>query len=140
MSVFGFKDVLYRIEYNGRVKNAVIEDVSPQEYLVKFDDGSEGWHSKEQIDARWERSQAASLGESTQPDMVNNPAHYSKGVPEGVQVIDIIEAQQAVGGRNNHSQAIKYLLRALLKGNAVQDYEKAVWYLNREIKSLQEAK
>ncbi len=34
--------------------------------------------------------------------------------------------------------AVKYLWRAGLKGNAIEDLEKARWYVEREIKRLRE--
>lgn len=70
-------------------------------------------------------------------DMVNSPAHYTRGSQE---VIDIIE--QAIGDAPSttegylQGQALKYLLRLWLKDNPKQDAEKAVWYLNRLISKL----
>ena len=70
-------------------------------------------------------------------DMVNSPAHYTRGSQE---VIDIIE--QAIGDAPSSAegylqgQALKYLLRVWLKDNPKQDCEKAVWYLNRLISKL----
>jgi len=70
-------------------------------------------------------------------DMVNSPAHYTRGSQE---VIDIIE--QAIGDAPSSAegylqgQALKYLLRVWLKDNPKQDCEKAVWYLNRLINKL----
>ena len=62
-----------------------------------------------------------------QADMVNHPKHYNV---EGYEVIDIIEAFNlnfAMGS------ALKYLLRAERKGNKVQDLQKAIWCIQREI-------
>ena len=70
-------------------------------------------------------------------DMVNSPAHYTRGSQE---VIDIIE--QAISDAPStaegylQGQALKYLLRVWLKDNPKQDCEKAVWYLNRLINKL----
>ena len=72
-----------------------------------------------------------------QKDMVNSPAHYTRGSQE---VIDIIE--QAISDAPSttegylQGQALKYLLRVWLKDNPKQDCEKAVWYLNRLINKL----
>ena len=72
-----------------------------------------------------------------QKDMVNNPAHYTRGSQE---VIDIIEQAIADAPSNAEGylqgQALKYLLRVWLKDNPKQDCEKAVWYLNRLIDKL----
>lgn len=62
-----------------------------------------------------------------QPDMVNHPPHYNV---KGFEVIDIIDA---FGLNFNMGNALKYLLRADRKGNKVQDLQKAIWYLQREI-------
>ena len=62
-------------------------------------------------------------------DPVNHPAHYT-GHPSGVECIDITQSMNFCLGN-----AIKYLWRADLKhDNAVEDLEKAVWYIQREIK------
>lgn len=60
-------------------------------------------------------------------DMVNHPPHY-KEHPTGVECIDIVEEFNF-----NVGNAIKYLWRAGLKGNEIEDMRKAVWYINREI-------
>lgn len=67
-------------------------------------------------------------------DPVNHPAHYTAG---GVECIDAIEAALCsykdpikawlVG------QVIKYVWRAPLKGNALEDMKKARFYLDRAI-------
>lgn len=71
---------------------------------------------------------------SPQNDVVNHPSHYTSGLPEGVEVIDIIRAQN---GTWEHSNAIKYILRAQYKGTHVQDLRKAVRYLTWEIERLE---
>ena len=60
-------------------------------------------------------------------DPVNHPAHYTAH-PSGVECIQITEHMGFCLG-----SAIKYLWRADLKGNAIQDLEKARWYIDREI-------
>lgn len=60
-------------------------------------------------------------------DMVNHPPHYTNH-PSGVECIQITEHYGFCIG-----SAIKYLWRAGLKGDAVEDLKKAVWYINREI-------
>jgi hypothetical protein len=62
-----------------------------------------------------------------QPDMVNHPKHYNV---DGYEVIDIIDAFKL---NFNMGNALKYLLRADRKGNKLQDINKAIWYLQREI-------
>jgi hypothetical protein len=60
-------------------------------------------------------------------DPVSCPSHYRQH-PSGIECIQITEHMGF-----NLGNAIKYIWRADLKGNAVQDLEKAVWYINREI-------
>ena len=58
-------------------------------------------------------------------DPVNSPAHY-RWLP--VEAIEITELFNFCLGN-----ALKYILRADHKGKPVEDLEKAVWYLTREI-------
>jgi hypothetical protein len=63
-------------------------------------------------------------------DVVNNPPHYTVG---GIQTIDFIDAK---GLNYNLGNAVKYISRAALKGDAKTDLSKARWYLEREINKL----
>lgn len=60
-------------------------------------------------------------------DMVNRPPHYTKG---RIEVIDFILDQDFgyLAG-----QVIKYVSRYRHKGSAVEDLQKAEWYLKRLI-------
>lgn len=60
-------------------------------------------------------------------DMVNHPPHYTVG---GIETIDFIEAK---GLGYNLGNAVKYIARANWKGDALQDLQKAEFYLKREI-------
>lgn len=60
-------------------------------------------------------------------DPVNHPKHYNDH-PSGVECIDVVEHMSF-----NLGNAIKYIWRADLKGAAIEDLEKAAWYVNREI-------
>lgn len=59
-----------------------------------------------------------------------NPPHYQKH-PSGIECIEITEHFNCCLGN-----AIKYIWRAGLKGDSVQDLKKARWYIAREIKRL----
>ena len=59
---------------------------------------------------------------------VDHPDHYRRDT--GHEAIDVIEAW---GLGFNLGNAVKYIARAGLKGDAVEDLEKARWYLDREI-------
>ena len=60
-------------------------------------------------------------------DNVNHPPHYTQH-PSGVECIQITEHMGF-----NLGNAIKYVWRADLKNDAVEDLRKAVFYINREI-------
>ena len=70
-------------------------------------------------------------------DMVNSPAHYTAGRFEAIDVIeDAIEAAPSTKQAFLQAQVLKYLLRLWLKSNGKEDAEKAQWYLNRLVDSL----
>lgn len=62
------------------------------------------------------------------PDPVNHPPHY-KNHPSGVECITITEHMGF-----NLGNATKYIWRADLKNDAIEDLKKAAWYIDREIK------
>ena len=59
---------------------------------------------------------------------VNHPDHYNA---HAIECIDVVEHMNF-----NRGNAIKYVWRAGLKGDAVEDLRKAIWYLEREIKRI----
>lgn len=61
-------------------------------------------------------------------DPVNSPYHYTTH-PSGIECLDVTRHMNF-----NLGNAVKYIWRCGLKGNAIQDLEKAVFYLNDEIK------
>jgi hypothetical protein len=74
-----------------------------------------------------------------QNDMVNSPSHYTRGTQEAIDIIEeAIQDAPDVKAGMLQAQALKYLLRLWLKGNAPQDSQKAQWYLTRLIKHLKE--
>lgn len=64
-------------------------------------------------------------------DAVNSPGHYCSH-PSGVECIQVTEHMDFCLGN-----VIKYIWRANLKENKIEDLKKAVWYLNREISKLE---
>lgn len=58
-------------------------------------------------------------------EAVNHPPHYNKGK---IEVIDFIDDQRLDFCRGN---AVKYICRAPFKGSAMNDIDKAIWYLQR---------
>ena len=76
-----------------------------------------------------------------QNDMVNSPAHYTRGTQEVLDIIEeAIQDAPDVKAGMLQAQTLKYLLRLWLKSNAPQDAQKARWYLERLIKHLGETK
>ena len=72
----------------------------------------------------------------TDSDMVNHPPHYTQGpihdvCGEPVECITVTEQLNF-----NVGNAVKYLWRHGSKGDALQDLEKARWYVSREIDRL----
>ena len=61
-------------------------------------------------------------------DPVNHPEHYTQH-PSGVECIQITEHMSFCLGN-----AVKYIWRADLKNDAIEDLRKARWYIEREIK------
>lgn len=62
-----------------------------------------------------------------------NPSHYREH-PSGVECIQITEHMGF-----NLGNAIKYVWRADLKGRAIEDLEKSIWYIQREIDKRRKA-
>lgn len=58
-------------------------------------------------------------------ETVNHPQHYTA---QAIECIQVTEHMNFCLGN-----AVKYIWRADLKGNAIEDLHKAVWYLEREI-------
>ena len=66
-------------------------------------------------------------------DPIVRPAHYTFSA---IEPIDVIEAWQLAFHLGN---VLKYLARAGRKGSKLDDLKKARWYLDREIKRMEEA-
>lgn len=81
----------------------------------------------DQLNCAVDGKPAPPLAGSDAAEMVNHPPHYTSH-PSGVECIQVTEHYGFCIG-----SAIKYLWRADLKGAAVEDLKKAVWYINREI-------
>ena len=72
----------------------------------------------------------AAMSMALHADMVNHPPHYKAG---GIETIDFIEAKNL---GYNLGNVVKYVSRADLKGNKLEDLQKARWYLDRAISSI----
>jgi len=70
-------------------------------------------------------------------DPVNHPQHYTDGK---IECIEAIESSMNSAQYRGYLKgcALKYIWRYDKKGNPVQDLNKAIWYLDRLITSLEE--
>ena len=66
--------------------------------------------------------------EHTKNDNIEHPKHYTSH-PSGIECIAVTRHMGF-----NLGNAIKYIWRADLKNDAIEDLKKAVWYLQDEIK------
>ena len=65
-------------------------------------------------------------------DPINSPSHYAEGRQyEPIAVIEDWQLNYRLGN------AVKYISRAGRKQNAIEDLRKAVWYIEREIETLE---
>lgn len=80
----------------------------------------------------WEPKYSQDVNIHCEYDPVNHPSHYTKGK---IEVADFIADQKLNFDRGN---AVKYVCRAGSKDpeKEIQDLEKAIWYINHEIKML----
>lgn len=83
------------------------------------------WDHFEEFKKHEEKMTGAAV--ESEEDMVNHPPHYTSH-PSGVECIQITEHMSF-----NLGNALKYIWRADLKGTAVEDLEKAEFYIKREI-------
>jgi DNA-binding CsgD family transcriptional regulator len=145
------KDVMFVMNANPNVKAASIAEkfgLSKAYVYVLMSEARKKLNLTKQRDGSWKQklrmqgtTQPATRDEkivnpgvyetvAVIPDAVNHPAHYKVG---GIETIDFIEAKQL---NYNLGNVVKYLTRADHKGNALEDLNKARWYLNREIAKL----
>ena len=69
-------------------------------------------------------------------DLVNHPPHYQSD--NGIECIDAIRASLGKEAFVAHCRAtaMKYIWRTGKKDDAVQDMNKAIWYLQRAVEEL----
>ena len=72
------------------------------------------------------------------PNIINSPSHYTSG---GIETIDYMEAKSTPEEFRGHLRltALKYLSRAGLKENTLQDLKKAQWYVNALIEFIEDS-
>jgi len=64
-------------------------------------------------------------------DSVNHPSHYKSSKMECIEIIE------AFGLSFHLGNAVKYIIRSGKKGDAKEDLNKAIWYLQRAIQNLE---
>lgn len=74
------------------------------------------------------------MADTKRGDVVAHPPHYTAH-PSGVECIQITEHMNFCLGN-----AIKYIWRAGLKGDQVEDLKKAAWYIQREIDRIERSR
>jgi hypothetical protein len=77
------------------------------------------------------------LDASDDEDSVNHPTHYNSG---GIECIQAIEASMELDAFQGYLKGniLKYIWRMSYKGKALEDCEKAQWYLNKLISTLED--
>ena len=103
-----------------------------QDTLVKATAAGHKWPSKIEYVIVEVRDQLGLITqerqmEDTQNDPVNRPMHYTSH-PSGVECIQVTEHMGF-----NLGNAVKYIWRADLKSDAIEDLKKAKWYIEREL-------
>ena len=87
------------------------------------------------IKAEKQPVKGAEKGDTIANDPVNHPSHYTSGK---IEVIDFIEDKHLGFCLGN---AVKYISRCQLKYGGkkrIEDLEKAIFYLNRQVKEWEE--
>jgi hypothetical protein len=90
-----------------------------------------------ELNTRWIEDPAEQAGKEAYGgiDLVNSPPHYNQA---GIECVDAIAAATDDGFQYYlQGNIIKYLWRYRYK-NGIQDLEKAQWYLNKLIETLEE--
>ena len=74
-------------------------------------------------------------------DMVNNPAHYNTRDVKTIDLIDLfLEGKEdELNLKQGHylATALKYLDRFPFKGKPTMDLQKAIWYIERLLKTIE---
>ncbi|MFF4223210.1 DUF3310 domain-containing protein [Streptomyces abikoensis] len=94
-------------------------------WRVVFEDKAFLWLYKEELELASPSALQAKAAQGH--DAVHRPAHYT-GFSNNAEPIDIAENLNY-----NRGCALKYIVRAGKKGDEIQDLQKALFYINREL-------
>lgn len=111
----------------------VITAADPDTFNVMYDGYYNGVkNGYTVIYSQRDRGYFAILGMPQDNNQVSHPKHYNEGK---IEVIEFIEDKKLNFHKGN---AIKYISRAGIKNKdkEIEDLEKAIWYLKREIECL----
>ncbi len=77
-------------------------------------------------------------GNTAVKEAVNHPSHYTSG---GIETITYLQAKLSPEEFTGFlkGNVLKYVSRAGSKGDALEDYKKAQWYVNRLVEFLNKA-
>jgi archaellin len=119
--------VEWRIDHEGTDAQKVVYTLA-----IKRKDGTiekyDGQSTGDQSTGNQERGEK--MQNDQKPDYVNHPPHYATH-PSGVECVDIAEHLSF-----NLGNALKYLWRAKMKDDHIENLEKCLWYLEREVRML----
>lgn len=113
----GIEFIFDMLQYTGQY--GTIVEITKKGYYIDVDEQSYRW-SKDMLEF------------PDKEDLVNNPSHYNFGKYEVLDVIEDWDLGYHLGN------AIKYIGRCEHKGNKIQDLEKAIFYIQREIENERE--
>jgi hypothetical protein len=110
-----------RLRHNGNYGEIVVSEIVSDDGGAIRDAYGKLWTGPFVYPDEWQHV------DEPQADPVNHPPHYTRH-PSGVECIQITEHMGFCLGN-----AVKYIWRADLKHDAIEDLKKARWYIEREI-------
>lgn len=124
-----------RVRQRGTDRDGTIADVVHTEgfWLVRWDDRKTGYFTASDLELLPddEPDAPATSEPASVDDPVSHPRHYTSH-PSGIECIEVTRHMGF-----NLGNAVKYIWRADLKGNSIEDLRKAAWYIGDEIQKRQ---
>lgn len=128
-----WEDQMDILEKNYKESLKEDEEIAYQKELEEWELLANDGLTDEEIEDSRERTQAIvdMFYNSDNYDNVGYPKHYNSY--PGIEVIQLTEHMNFCRGN-----VVKYVARAEFKGEELEDLKKALWYLQREIKRIEE--